>query len=126
MRLGYLVVALLSVVVTVFALQNPGPTTVKFLAWSMDTMPLAAVAPAIVSAQTATSPPAARRPLWRRVDRQCVCQQHTSARRLMRQGLESTCRSTRWQFADYRAPSNQDCGIAKSAAALRSNLLKLD
>lgn len=43
MRLGYLVVAVVSVVVTVFALQNPGPTTVKFLVWSLETMPLAAI-----------------------------------------------------------------------------------
>ncbi len=43
MRLGYLLVALLSVAITVFALQNPGPTTVRFLAWGVDTIPLAAV-----------------------------------------------------------------------------------
>lgn len=43
MRLGYLIVALLSIAVTVFALQNPGPTAVRFLAWGTDTVPLAAV-----------------------------------------------------------------------------------
>jgi uncharacterized integral membrane protein len=38
---GYLVVALLAAAVAVFALQNGSPTPVRFLAWSLDGVPLA-------------------------------------------------------------------------------------
>ena len=41
MAIGYLVVALLAAAVAVFALQNGTPTPVKFLAWSLDGIPLA-------------------------------------------------------------------------------------
>jgi uncharacterized integral membrane protein len=38
---GYLVVALLAAAVAVFALQNGAPTPVRFIAWSLDGIPLA-------------------------------------------------------------------------------------
>jgi uncharacterized integral membrane protein len=41
MKLGYVVVAAVAVVVTVFALQNTDPATVRFLIWRLDTVPLA-------------------------------------------------------------------------------------
>jgi putative membrane protein len=41
MGIGYLVVALLAAVVAVFALQNGAPTTVRFLVWNLDGVPLA-------------------------------------------------------------------------------------
>ena len=44
MALGYLVVMLLTAAVAVFALQNSAQTSVRFLAWTLDGLPLAAVA----------------------------------------------------------------------------------
>ena len=44
MAFGYLVVALLGAAVAVFALQNSVPTSVRFLIWTLDGLPLAAVA----------------------------------------------------------------------------------
>jgi uncharacterized integral membrane protein len=41
MALGYLLVALLAAAVAVFALQNGTPTTVRFMAWSIEDVPLA-------------------------------------------------------------------------------------
>jgi uncharacterized integral membrane protein len=41
---GYLVVALLAAAVAVFALQNSGQTSVRFLMWTLDGLPVAAVA----------------------------------------------------------------------------------
>jgi uncharacterized integral membrane protein len=41
MAIGYLVVAVLAAVVAVFALQNGAPATVRFLAWTLDGVPLA-------------------------------------------------------------------------------------
>ena len=41
MAVGYLVVAVLAAAVAVFALQNGTPTPVRFLAWSLDAIPLA-------------------------------------------------------------------------------------
>ncbi len=43
MALGYLVVALVAALVAVFALQNGDPTPVRFLAWTADGLPLAAL-----------------------------------------------------------------------------------
>jgi uncharacterized integral membrane protein len=42
--LGYLIVAVLAAAVAVFALQNSAPTSVRFLMWTLDGLPLAAVA----------------------------------------------------------------------------------
>jgi uncharacterized integral membrane protein len=42
MGLGYAVVAILSAAVAVFALQNNQPMPLRFLAWSIDSVPLAA------------------------------------------------------------------------------------
>jgi uncharacterized integral membrane protein len=41
MAIGYVVVAALAAAVAVFALQNGAPTPVRFLAWSLDGIPLA-------------------------------------------------------------------------------------
>lgn len=41
MGLGYLVVAAVAVLVTVFALQNTDPTTVRLLLWKLEGVPLA-------------------------------------------------------------------------------------
>jgi uncharacterized integral membrane protein len=41
MGLGYLLVAALSVLVTIFALQNTDPATVRFLLWRLETVPVA-------------------------------------------------------------------------------------
>ena len=43
MTVGYLVVAILAAVVAVFALQNGDPTPVRFIVWSVDGFPLAAL-----------------------------------------------------------------------------------
>jgi uncharacterized integral membrane protein len=44
MALGYLIVALLAAAVAVFALQNSAQTSVRFLVWTLDGLPVAAVA----------------------------------------------------------------------------------
>ena len=41
MKLGYLVVAALAVVITIFALQNTAQTTVRFAIWRLDAVPIA-------------------------------------------------------------------------------------
>ena len=41
MALGYLIVALVAAAIAVFALQNGTPTTVKFMIWNVDGIPLA-------------------------------------------------------------------------------------
>jgi uncharacterized integral membrane protein len=43
MAFGYLLVALVAAAVAVFALQNGEPTPVRFLVWSSETLPLAAL-----------------------------------------------------------------------------------
>ena len=44
MALGYVIVALLATAVAVFALQNSAQTSVRFLVWTLDGLPVAAVA----------------------------------------------------------------------------------
>ncbi len=44
MAAGYLLVALVAAAIAVFALQNSAGTSVRFLAWTLDGLPLAAVA----------------------------------------------------------------------------------
>jgi uncharacterized integral membrane protein len=44
MALGYLMVALIAAAVAVFALQNSTQTSVRFLVWTFDGLPIAAVA----------------------------------------------------------------------------------
>lgn len=41
MALGYLIVALVAAGIAVFALQNGTPTTVRFMVWNLDGVPLA-------------------------------------------------------------------------------------
>jgi uncharacterized integral membrane protein len=43
MALKYAVVAILAVAITVFALQNTAPTTVRFIVWTLDAVPLAGI-----------------------------------------------------------------------------------
>ena len=43
MAFGYLVVALIAAAVAVFALQNGEPTPVRFIVWSAEGLPLAAL-----------------------------------------------------------------------------------
>jgi len=43
MALGYVIVALLATAVAVFALQNSAQTSVRFLVWTLDGLPVAAV-----------------------------------------------------------------------------------
>ena len=44
MAAGYLLVALVAAAIAVFALQNSAATSVRFLVWTLDDLPLAAVA----------------------------------------------------------------------------------
>jgi uncharacterized integral membrane protein len=44
MALGYLMVALIAAAVAVFALQNSAQASVRFLVWTFDGLPIAAVA----------------------------------------------------------------------------------
>lgn len=44
MAFGYLIVAVLAAAVAVFALQNSGPTSVRFLMWTVESVPVAGVA----------------------------------------------------------------------------------
>lgn len=43
MALGYLLVAIVAAAVAVFALQNSQATSIRFLVWTVDGLPLAAV-----------------------------------------------------------------------------------
>jgi uncharacterized integral membrane protein len=43
MAVGYLIVALVSAAVAIFALQNTAPASVRFLFWSADGLPVGAV-----------------------------------------------------------------------------------
>lgn len=43
MTLGYIVVAVLAAAVTIFAIQNSTPTTVEFLVWKREGMPVSAL-----------------------------------------------------------------------------------
>jgi uncharacterized integral membrane protein len=43
MGLGYLVVAAVAVIVTIFTLQNTDPALVRFLLWRLEAVPLAAL-----------------------------------------------------------------------------------
>jgi putative membrane protein len=50
MGVGYLVVAVVAVLVTVFALQNTAPATVRFLVWQIDAVPLSTLVLATLGA----------------------------------------------------------------------------
>lgn len=67
MRLGYVVVAVVAVLVTVFALQNTDPAIVRFLAWRVETVPLAILVLAALGAGLliAGLPLAIRLGVWR-------------------------------------------------------------
>jgi uncharacterized integral membrane protein len=63
MAFGYLIVAVLAAAVAVFALQNSGPTSVRFLIWTVESVPVAGVA----LASLAVGLVVAALPLWIRV-----------------------------------------------------------
>lgn len=50
MGLGYVVVAVVAVVVTVFTLQNTDPAVVRFLFWRLESVPLALLVLAALAA----------------------------------------------------------------------------
>jgi uncharacterized integral membrane protein len=60
MAVGYLIVALLAAAVATFSLQNSAQTSVRFLVWTLDGLPVAAVALAAL----ATGLIVAGVPLW--------------------------------------------------------------
>lgn len=43
MAVGYAIVAFLAAALTIFVLQNTAPTAIRFLVWSVDATPMAAV-----------------------------------------------------------------------------------
>ena len=63
MRIGYVVVAALAACVTVFVLQNTDVTTVRFLIWGRDGVPLAPLLVGILAAGLVI----AGLPLWIRL-----------------------------------------------------------
>ena len=67
MRLGYVVVAVLAVIVTIFALQNTDPATVRFLIWRLEAVPVAGLvlASLIVGLLIAGVPLGVRLGVWR-------------------------------------------------------------
>ena len=67
MRIGYVVVAVLAVIITVFALQNTDPATVRFLIWRLEAVPVAGLvlASLIVGLLIAGVPLAIRVGIWR-------------------------------------------------------------
>lgn len=67
MGLGYVIVAVLAVTVTVFALQNTDPATVRFLVWRLEAIPVAGLVLASLAAGAliAGVPLAIRLGIWR-------------------------------------------------------------
>jgi uncharacterized integral membrane protein len=60
MALGYLLVAIVAAAVAVFALQNSAPTSVRFLVWTTEDIPVSA----LVLASLAAGLVVAGVPLW--------------------------------------------------------------
>ena len=67
MKLGYVVVAVLAVIITIFALQNTDPATVRFLVWRLEAIPVAGLvlASLIVGLLIAGVPLGVRLGVWR-------------------------------------------------------------
>jgi uncharacterized integral membrane protein len=67
MGLGYLLVAVVAVLVTIFALQNTDPATVRFIVWRLDALPLAGLVLASLGAGLLITglPLAIRLRVWR-------------------------------------------------------------
>jgi uncharacterized integral membrane protein len=67
MRVGYVLVAAVAALVTVFALQNTDPATVRFLVWRIETVPVALLVLASLGAGllVAGLPLAIRLRVWR-------------------------------------------------------------
>lgn len=67
MGFGYILVAAVAVVCTIFALQNTDPATVRFLVWRIETVPLAilVLASVLVGVFVAWLPLAIRLSVWR-------------------------------------------------------------
>lgn len=74
MAVGYLLVALVAAAVAVFALQNSAATSIRFLAWTLDGLPLAAVALIALGAGLVVSglPLGVSRWRWRSRARSCA------------------------------------------------------
>jgi len=60
MAVGYVVAAVVAAMIAVFALQNGEPTSIRFLKWSVDAVPLAGVVLAALGAGLVV----AGLPLW--------------------------------------------------------------
>ena len=67
MKLGYVVVAVLAVIITIFALQNTDPATVRFLVWRLEAIPVAGLvlASLIIGLLIAGLPLAIKLGIWR-------------------------------------------------------------
>jgi len=67
MRLGYVVVAVVAVIITIFALQNADPANVRFLFWRLEAVPVAGLvlASLIAGLLIAGLPLAIRLGAWR-------------------------------------------------------------
>jgi uncharacterized integral membrane protein len=67
MKLGYVVVAVIAVIITIFALQNTDPATVRFLVWRVEAVPVAGLvlASLIAGLLIAGLPLAIKMGVWR-------------------------------------------------------------
>ena len=67
MKIGYVVVAVVAVIITIFALQNADPASVRFLYWRLDAVPVAGLvlASLIAGLLIAGLPLAIRLGVWR-------------------------------------------------------------
>ena len=67
MRMGYIVVAVVAVIITIFALQNADPASVRFLFWRVQAVPVAGLvlASLIAGLLIAGLPLAIRLGVWR-------------------------------------------------------------
>ena len=65
--MGYIVVAVVAVIITIFALQNADPTNVRFLFWRLEAVPVAGLvlASLIAGLLIAGLPLAIRLGVWR-------------------------------------------------------------
>ena len=81
MRIGYVVVAVLAVIITVFALQNTDPATVRFLIWRLEAVPVAGLvlASLIVGLLIAGVPLLIRVGIWRSRARSLESRANTAA-----------------------------------------------
>jgi uncharacterized integral membrane protein len=93
---SYVLVAVVASAITIFALQNTTPTSVRFLFWSLDGTPLATVILVSVAAGIVL----AGLPLW--VDRWRL--------RVRTRTLETRLASAEVRAAEHEAPPGPDPG----------------